>query len=380
MNDVAKMPVKDRVYARQIAFCAAFILPMGKMLEAPALLSRYAKGDILLPAILQFLVQTLVLVGVLYAASKSEKSLLERLQERLGKGIYLLYVFYGVYFLFAALLPLFDLEKFVYAAFFDTAPTTFSFGVFFFLLAFVCAKGLKSFGRCADLSLFLFLIPFLALVGMAFFESDLSRLFPFFGTEFRGVARAFARSTPHFSDVALLLPLIVSHRQKEGEGVKITLGYFAGALFTLLFLALFFGIYASISSREHYAFSKIAQYFPALDIIGRLDLIFVYLLTVVLLFYTCLPVLYVTECTAHLLGTERKSLLSAIFSLALFLALLFLNRYYNLVYEAISGKLPWIFWLIADMVPLFCLFLPNDKKINPVKKSVKKEQPHAEIS
>ncbi len=355
------------LYARQIAFCAAFILPLGKFLETPSLLSKYAKGDILLPALLHFLVQTLLLVGVLYALSRSEKSLVERLEEKMGKGVIALYVLYGIYFLFAAILPLLDLEKFVYAAFFDTAPTTFSFGVFFFLLAFVCTKGQRAFGRCADLCLFLFLLPFLALIAMALFEADFTRLLPFFGTDLRGIGRAFTRSTPHFSDVILLLPFLATTKKREGEGVKIVLGYWAGALFTLLFFAVFFGIFSSIAPREHYAFSKIAQYFPALDIIGRVDLVFIYLLSVALLFYTCLPLLHFSNLFARVFHTERKTLISAILSVGLFIFVLFVNRYYNAFYGFISGKTAPVFWFVADLVPLFCLLFPkskNEREIN----------------
>ena len=123
-------PCKDQVNARQIAFCAAFILPMGKLLETPSLLSQYAKGDILAPAFAQFLLQALILSLLLVCASQSKLSILERLQIRLGKWINALYIFFSVYFLFSCILPLLDLEKFVYAAFFDTAPTTFSFIAF----------------------------------------------------------------------------------------------------------------------------------------------------------------------------------------------------------------------------------------------------------
>ncbi len=363
MNNSTVLPRNGELYARQIAFCAAFILPAGKLLEVPALLSKYAKGDLLLPALLHILLQTLLLIGVLYACSRSQKSLVERLEEKLGKGVIVLYILYAAYFVFAALLPLLDLEKYTYAAFFDTAPTTFSFGVFFLLLAFVCSRGLKAVGRCADLCLFLFLLPFLALLGMAFFETDLTRLLPFFGTEFSGTARAFARSTPHFADVALLLPLIANLRYQEGDGVKITLGYFAGSIVTLLFLAVFFGIFSTLAPREHYAFLKIAQYFPALDVVGRLDLIFIYLLSVVLLFYTCLPLVYTVELSARVTHTRRKPLLSAILSVALFVLLLFINRRYNAFYQTIGGRLFPVFWLLADLVPLLCLFLPKDEEV-----------------
>ncbi len=360
MNKPLSLPRNGEIYPRQIAFCAAFILPLGKFLEVPSLLAKDARGDILLPALLHFLVEALVLLAVLYACSRSKKPLLQRLEESLGKGVYILYFLYAAFFIFAALLPLLDLEKFVYAAFFDTAPTTFSFGVFFIPLAFLCTKGIKSVGRCADLCLFLFLFPFLALLGMAFFETDLSRLLPFFGTEFSGVARGFIRSTPQFADVALLLPLLANLRYEEGDGVKITLGYAGGSLITLFFFAVFFGIFSNLAPREHYAFLKIAQYFPALDVVGRIDLIFIYLLSVILVFYTCLPLIYTVELTARAVKKGRKALYAAVVSLALFILLLFINQHYNALYSFISAKLFPVFWVLADLLPLLCLLLPAE--------------------
>ena len=351
-----------QIYARQIAFCAAFILPMGKFLETPSLLASSARDDVLIPALLHFLSQTLVLLGILYASSKSKRTLLERLHDGLGKGAVFVYVLFALFYLFVAILPLLDLEKFVYAAFFDTAPTTFSFAFFFFLLAFVCAKGLKSFGRCADLCLFLFLLPFFALIAMSFFEADLSRLLPFFGTDFQGSVQAFSKSTPHFCDALLLLPLIANHKYQEGDGVKILTGYWVGSLICLLFFAVFFGVFSSLAPREHYAFLKIAQYFPALDVVGRIDLIFVYLLSVVLLFYTCLPILYTTELTTRALGLKQKAFPSALLSLALFIFVLFMNRFYNSFYAIIGGKLIPIFWFISYLLPLFCFLLPVKKE------------------
>ena len=347
------------IHARQIAFCAAFILPMGKLLETPSLLAKYAKGDILLPATLHFLAQTILLLGLLYASSLSELTLWERIEKRLGRGILFFYIFFAFYYLFAAILPLLDFEKFVYAVFFDTAPTTFSFGFFFLFLAFFCSKGIKAFGRCADLCLFLFLLPFLALLTMSFFETDLSRLLPFFGTPLREISQAVVKSTPHFSDALLLFPLLANLRYKKGDGAKIVGGYGFGATLTLLFFSVFFGIFSSIAPREHYAFSKIARYFPALDIVGRLDLVFIYSLSIVLLFYTSLPLLYTTELTTSAFALKNKAFPAGILSLSLFFFVLFMNKQYNLFYNIISGKSAPVFYFISYLLPLFCLFLPK---------------------
>ena len=127
---------KTNIYARQIAFFSAFVLPIYKLLEVPSLLAKMSKGDLLLPAFLQYVLQFFILCGVLYAISRSKIPLRERIQNRLGKGwIKVFYVLYALFFLMAAVLPLLDLEKFVYASFYDTEPTIFSFALFFIFSA-----------------------------------------------------------------------------------------------------------------------------------------------------------------------------------------------------------------------------------------------------
>lgn len=350
------------VYGRQIAFVAAFLLPAAKLLEVPSLLARYAAGDLLVPAFLHFLLQGAVLGGLLFAVSRSKTPLFERMKTALGKWSNLFYALYAVYYILAAVLPILDFEKFVYAAFFDTESTVFAFAFFFLLSAFICTKGLKSVGRSADLCLFLFPLPFFALIAMSLSAADFTNLLPLFGTKFPDIFTAFRTSIPHFSDAILLLPLLGNRSHQKGDSPKILIGYAFGAIFTMLFLAVFFGTYSSVSPRIHYAFSDIGQYFPALNVIGRVDLIFVYLLSVVLLFYTCLPLLYTTEYLSEAFRTERKTLLSMLLNGTMFAFTLFFNKYHDRIYAFFTSYMGVAFFIIADMVPLFFLFLPKGRK------------------
>lgn len=349
------------VYGRQIAFVAAFLLPTAKLLEVPSLLAKYAANDLLLPALLHFLLQGALLFALLYAAAGSERTLFERLEEKLGKGARAIYAFLAVYYVFAAWLPLLDLEKYVYAIFFDTAPTSFTFAIFFVLSGYISMQSLKTVGRSADFCLFLFPISFLALLGMALTATDFSRLLPLFGVKFSHSATAFTRSAPQFADVLFLLPLVGNYRHKKGDTPKIMAGYAVGAGFTLLFLAVFFGVFSSIAAREHYAFSKIARYFPALKVTGRVDLIFIYALTVVLLLYTCFLLLYTVEFVRRAFSLRRKLPTVCVLHVGLFFFVLFCNRRYNAFYETIGGKLFWIFPLVSTMVLAF-LLLPKKTK------------------
>ena len=363
------------LYSRQIAFIAAFLLPMAKFLETPSLLAKYASDDLLLPVLAHFLLQGSLIALFLYVASKSKRTLLERVQGVLGKGIVLVYAFFATYYLFYSILPLLDLEKYVYASFFDTAPTVFAFAAFFILSAFICTKGFRAIGRSADLCLFLFVLPFFALIFMSLWETDFSQLLPFFNTPIPSTRKAFAYSSPHFSDALLLLPLIAIKPYEQGDAKKILTGYAVGATFVLIFLAVFFGIFASISPREHYAFSKIAQYFPPLTVIGRIDLIFVYLLSVVLFFYTCLPLQYTTQLYAKTFSLRSKPLVSTLLNLGLFLFTLFCNKYYNGFYNAIAKTLYPIFWLV-NLSTLLLLLLPKFESKQTAKKE-KSYEPNA---
>lgn len=353
---------KSPVVSRQIAFFAAFVLPIYKLVEMPAVLARFAEGDLLLPALLQYALQTGLLIALLFAASRSKKPLLARLQDTFGKWTVVFYLIFAAFFLFAAVLPLLDLEKLVYAVFYDTAPTIFSFAAFFLFSAFVCTKGLKSLARGADLSLFLFVIPFLALIAMSLFEADATNLLPIFEHEFRHTMSAMNYTSPYFIDVLLLLPLVGNLEYKKGDGVKITLGYILGAVFVLLFVGVFYSLYSTIAPREHYAFTKIAQYFPALSVIGRVDLLFVYMLCIVLFLNVSTPLFYTVELVARSLKTERKTLISAAINGAAFLFVLFFNKYYNSIYALLCEKLSFLFWIFGFVTPLSFLFYALKKK------------------
>ena len=355
-------PQNTRIFGRQIAFFAAFVLPVYKLLEVPSILASFTKGDLLLPAFLHYLLQTGLLIAVLIAASRLEEPLLLHLERRLGKWINVFYILYSVFFLFYAVLPLLDVEKFVYAAFYDTSPTLFSFAAFFLFSAFLCTKGMKTLGRFSDFCLLLFLLPFFALLLLSLNEADATNLLPIFEQRFGHTVSAFTYTAPHFSDTVFLLPLIVNLRFEKGDGKKITLGYLFGGVCTLLFLGVFYGLYSTIAPREHYAFSKIAQYFPALSVVGRIDLIFVYLLCVVLFFYTATPLQYAVTFTARAIGTKKKILLSAAVNFAAFLFVLFCNKYYDSLYAFFCNRLFPAFWFFS-LPPLLLLFFRKEKGV-----------------
>lgn len=363
-----------KINTRQLCFLTAFIFPVSKLLETPSRFSKHALGDLLLPAFLQFLLQFIGLCALLFITNKTGKSVFQLIREKLGepvlKGVYFLL---AVYYLFFALLPILDVEKFIHAGFYDTEPSRFTFTPFFFLSAFVCVKGLREFGRIADLCLPLFLIAFLGIVIMSLGESDFGALLPWFEFPTSKILSAVKNTTVHFSDALLLLPLIGTSDYKKGDGKKIITAFWTGACFVLIFLAVFYGVFTTLAPKQHYAFSKIAQYFSALKTVGRIDLLLAYLLTAILLLATILPILLSNFCLRAVFGEKFKLVFSIGINGALFIFVLFCNKYYNLFYEIFTTRLWWIFPIFSVVTPLLCLlFLIGENTSNKRKSKSKK--------
>ena len=142
---------------------------------------------------------------------------------------------------------------------------------------------------------------------------------------------------------------------------------------------MFYGVFGALAPRETYAFDKIARYFSALDVVGRVDLLLVYLITVVLLYAYALPLQLAVICLCGACGTKRygkaePALEEArkadrrrlIFSLcingATMIFVLTCARHYRLFYSLMTSKLFFVFPIFSVLLPLSFLLLKGDKK------------------
>lgn len=348
----------NTIATRQLCFFAAFILPVGKLLELPSLLTRYAGGDLLISALAGFLLEFLAFGALVLFAKRSGSSPLGILEERWGATAARIFCgVYAVFLLAFATLPLFDLEKFSHAAFSDTSPTFFIFTPFFFLSGFICAKELKSIGRIADISPVLFLLPLVGLFVFSVGQADFSRLLPVIEKPISVSLKGTWKTLPYFSGGALCLPVFGGYRYEKGDAKKLLSAFGAGAFFSLLFFAVFFALFGQLGEKEHYAIMKIGQFFPALKFIGRVDLLLVYLFTIGLFYYTALPLQLFTEYFTRCFALKSKIPTAAILSVGLYLCVLFLNKYFVAIHRFFEQWLTPVFLVFALLVPIsFALF------------------------
>ena len=138
-----------KVCTRQICIFCAFLLPLYNLVEAPSILARYAKSDLLFPAIVHFGLQAGAVALLLFLVSRNKRPLFTNAK---GVGARLALGVLSLAYLLLAVLPLLDLEKFTYAIFYDTAPTLFAFAFFFVFSAYFCTRSYQTLGRLADLA------------------------------------------------------------------------------------------------------------------------------------------------------------------------------------------------------------------------------------
>ena len=93
---------RPAINGRQLCFFVAFVVPVSKLLSAPAQLAEFAKGDLLVPALAQYLLQAAVLAVIMFLASRTDKSFFRLLGDTFGyvtaRIIYILYALYFVFF------------------------------------------------------------------------------------------------------------------------------------------------------------------------------------------------------------------------------------------------------------------------------------------
>ena len=341
------------INARQLAFFAAFLLPLGKLLELPSLLTSLSGGDLLIAALIGLMMESLSFLLLFLFCKRTGSTPFKYFENTCGSTASR--IFQGLYALFLLLyatLPLFDLEKFSHAAFSDTSPTFFVFTPFFILSGFIITKGIKGMGRAADLSPILCLLPLLGLLGMSVGQADFSRLLPVMEKSPIVSFKAVWKTSAYFSSGGLLLPLMQGYKYEDGDEKKLFPAFAVGVFFTLLFLAVFFAVFGVLGGTEHFAVMKIAQFFPPLKFIGRIDLLLVYALSIGLFYYTSAPLLLCADCANHALDLKSKLPLAVFLSAGWYFCVLFGNKHLTEIHAFFSSWLAPVFLFFSVLLPL----------------------------
>lgn len=355
---------KNRITARQLCFMLAFFLPANKLILLPSVLARDAGNDLLLSALLVFLLQGAAVFALLWLMTKTDATLFELIERKFGAwAARIFYFLLAVYFAFSAVLPVTEHRLYIQNTMYDTLPTILIFVPFFFFSTYAAAKGLQCAGRAADVGMPLFLISLPVLLFMAIASADFTELLPFGFTPFPDVLHGSAHILSWCSDAAWLLIFLGNVRVERHFLAKTASSYAFGTLVVLFFLAVFYGIFSTVAMNEAFAIVKIARYYNALKTLGRIDYLFIYIFSLVQLFALVLPV----QLSAHALGkafnADMPPLFSVVVNAALLLVVLLSAKAFPSLERAVNEYLFPVFLVFADLLPLLCpLFALGQKK------------------
>lgn len=352
-----------KINTRQICFIMLAYTAAAKLLLYPTILSQLCGRDLLFPAALSFLTEGIVIWSVAYLCSRTDKTFYGLLQNALGTVVArIIYGLFALFFLMSALVPVFEQKQYVHNIFYDTVPSIGIFLPFFVFAAYAASKKLINIGRCADVCLPIFAVCMLFLFAMAIPEVEWDNFLPVLKTPAKSIFGGYVGTAFNFAEPCWLLMLMGHFKYKKGDAARITLSYAGGAAFVLVFLAVFYGMYGAVAPSRTFAVARTSLFFPAIETLGRIDLIILLTLEMVMLFALALNIQLSVHCISKCVDWNNYMVLSFIVNAVLMIVIIVCDSSYNSIYR-LYYRWSWLPVLVFTvLIPLAAWALKRRKR------------------
>ena len=342
-----------KICTRQICFIMLAYTVVSKILIYPTLLSSVCGRDLWFPALVSFAVQAVVVWAVSFLCSRTDKTLFQLIEGTLGNiCARIIYGLFGLFFILGTIMPLCEQKLYVHAIFYDTVPSLLVFLPVFFFSVYAASKKFANIGRAADICLPIFLLSLVFIFAMSLWEVKWDNMLPLLKAPVKKLFGGSLATTYLFFEPCWLLMFMGHFKYKKWDAAKITSSYIGGGLIVLFFLIVYYGIYGEIAVSRQFAVSKVSLFFPAIDMLGRIDLVALYILEIVMLFALVLNIQLAVHCFVKCTGWENRPALSVIVNGILLVLLIFLDNKYTAL-NGVFGKWLWIvFLLFATVIPI----------------------------
>lgn len=342
-----------KLYTRQVCFIIFAYTAVTKILLYPTLLANQCGRDLLFPALIDFTVQGIVIWAVSYLCSKTDKTFYALLKDTLGDiTARIIFGFFALFFISATVIPLCEHRMYVHTIFYDTLPALLVFLPFFFFSVYAGSKSFSNIGRCADICLPLFVFSVIAVFTMSLTEVQWDNLLPVLKTPAKTLFLSSLGSLYRFAEPCYILMFMGRFKYNKGDAARITVSYAGGAAIVLLFLAVFYGVYGGLAPSVNFAVAKTSIFFPAIDVIGRIDLIVLYVLEIVMLFALALNIQLAVYCLKVCTGREYGLAYSLAVNALLLAVLVVFNNAFNILHNVYVNWMWIVFVLFAILIPL----------------------------
>ncbi len=352
-----------KISVRQICFILLCYNAVSKMLLYPTVLSHYCGRDLLFAAFIDFAVQAVVVWAVSFLCSRTEKTFFQLLEGTFGNIFArIIYGLFALFFIAATIVPLCEQKLYVHTIFYDTVPPLLIFLPFFFFSIYAAGKKFTNIGRSADVCMPIFVLSMIFVFSMSVLEIKWNSFMPVLKTPVKDLFGGALGTVFRFAEPCYVLMFMGHFKYKKGDAAKMTFSYIGGALTVLLFLFTFYGIYGDIAQSRQFAVSKISLFFPAIDTIGRIDLIALYILEIVMLFALVLNVQLALHCVMQCTGYQNRVVLSLAVNAVLIILLMVFDHGFNNLHT-FYAKWMWIaFAVFANAIPVLAWTLRRKER------------------
>ncbi len=355
--------MKNKLATRQICFMLIAYNAVLKLLIYPAMMAEAAGRDLIFPALFDLILQTVIIWSVAFLSSKTDKTFFELIEGSLGLvTARIIYALFGLYFLFSAIIPMNEQQLLVHDAFYDTIPSLWIFLPFFFFSIYAGAKSFANAGRCADVCFPIFAVAIVLFFGMSVGQAEFTNLLPVMKQPFKTIASGTLAGLFRFSESAFLLIFLGHFKYKKGDAAKITVSYAVGGVIVVILMGIFYSIYGALTPSRTFLFNNIAVFFPAISLVGRVDLIALYVLDIAVLFAVVLHIQACVHCLALAFNFENKAVLSIAANTVLIVLTFVLNHNFSALQDAASK---WFFipaLIFAYLIPVLAWALKRRER------------------
>ena len=299
---------KNLIKVRQVCFIYLAFVPVNKLVSLPATLAALAQEQFIVSLLANIIVDGLILWLILFLNEKrQDQTLYNTLEKGLGKvAAKIIYTLLAAYFLIKSIVPLFEHKAYVESTLYEMMPHGVIFFTFFVFSTYLCLKGLKTLGRCADIAVWLTAAGLIVGLFLSVGYADYSNMRPFFQKPAYKLVNTSIRTLTWHGDAMYMFLMTGHFRPEKLYKTKITASYFIGSIAAAFCIVTFYGVYGAIAPSQNYAFSAVSVFSVIVTNIGRFDFISVFLVLFSQVFSIALPLVMATKCLERVFSTKRS--------------------------------------------------------------------------
>lgn len=352
-----------KLNSRQLCFIVVTTFLIGKLFFLPGLISGIANEGLLLASLINYAIDFLLLLTILFLYKKSGySSVYDMFNQIYGKHLTrAILVGYAIFFMVKVFIPILEEKNSIELTFYESQPNILTYIPIFVITFYICSKGINAFARSVEIVIILLVIGLSIIILLSVSVGDYDNLLPFFAKPPKVILTASFKTLLWFGDPIYLLFFIGETKQDKKMPKKLIISFFISMIVVLIIFTIFYAIFDSIAPRQFYAPIKMSKYSPTLSNIGRFDYIASLLLSFVSVFQLAMPLMFSSILLAKAFNFKHKCVSCIIVNLTMcILTLVFENGFFEIL-QVFQKYIIWGLIAFTYLIPLITAIFYRNK-------------------